>query len=72
MVYVAKARNEIDAGYHIYNKARRAWAQKPYNEEPKAEQDHTVENVPSEAPSLTHPAKKKKQKTEEGNVAEKV
>ena len=36
MVFTAKVRKEIDSGYHIYNKARRVWAQKPYDEKTKA------------------------------------
>lgn len=30
LVYAAKARQELRAGYHIYHKGRRVWAQKPY------------------------------------------
>lgn len=35
-VWLAKVRNEINAGYHIYQKARRVYAQKPFDE-PKKE-----------------------------------
>lgn len=30
LAYVSKTRQEIAAGYHIYHKGRRVWAQKPY------------------------------------------
>lgn len=30
-VYAAKLRRELEKGYHIYNKSRRVWAQKPYD-----------------------------------------
>ena len=36
-VWVAKLRNEIDQGYHIYNDNKRVWAQKPFDSKPKAE-----------------------------------
>lgn len=61
-VYLAKFRKEIDAGWHIYQKARRVWAQKPF-EETKAVQEPSVENVASASPSPKQPTKKK-QKTE--------
>lgn len=30
-VYLAKVRNEINSGYHVYVPMRRVWAQKPLN-----------------------------------------
>lgn len=33
--YLAKLSHDLDAGYHVYYKARRVWAQKPYDSEPK-------------------------------------
>ena len=35
-VWLANVRNEINAGYHIYQKARRVYAQKPFDD-PKKE-----------------------------------
>lgn len=59
-VFLAKVNQELDAGYHIYHKARRVWAQKPYDEEePKTVQEPTAENIGS--PSPTQPSKKKQE-----------
>ena len=46
-VYLAKARQEInDPKLHAYFLKRRVWAQKPFNEVPKAELKTEVENLP--------------------------
>lgn len=37
-VYVAQARNELKAGYHIYQDVKRVWAQKPLDAKEKAVQ----------------------------------
>lgn len=44
-VYCAKMKQELDSNYHIYQWNRRIWAQKPYDDEPMAEQQPVVENV---------------------------
>ncbi len=44
-VYLAKVRNELDAGYHCYQKAKRVWAQKPFDEQPNAEVKVGFENL---------------------------
>ncbi len=36
-VYLAKLRKEADSRWHIYYKANRVWAQKPYDSVPTAE-----------------------------------
>lgn len=33
LVYVAKMRQEVDRNWHIYQHAKRVWAQKPYDTE---------------------------------------
>lgn len=43
-VYAAKVRKELEMGYHIYNKSRRVWAQKPF-EAKKVGQEVEVENL---------------------------
>lgn len=42
-VWVAKLRNEIDQGYHVYNMNKRVWAQKPYDAASKAEGEQPME-----------------------------
>ena len=34
-VYVAKLKQELDQNWHIYQKARRVWPQKPHGKETK-------------------------------------
>ena len=43
-VYLAKIRKEVDSGWHIYQRARRVWAQKPFDE-PKKVQDAELESL---------------------------
>ena len=58
-VLVAKFRKELDAGWHIYQKAKRVWAQKPFDKEQKVTQPRTIEDVASASPSPTRPRDKK-------------
>ena len=45
-IFCAKARNELDEGCHSYNKAKRVWAQKPYDSELQTKHSEpVVENV---------------------------
>ena len=68
-VYLAGIRREIAAGWHIYQKARRVWAQKPYDKvSEEAKREHTVVDLASGTPSPGVAAKK--QRTEEGGVHE--
>ena len=41
-VYVKELKEELDKGYHIYQRGKRIWAQKPYDA-PKAKQEPTVD-----------------------------
>lgn len=46
-VYVAKLRTELDANWHVYQKVKRVWAQKPYDTATAKQKEPNVETVAS-------------------------
>ena len=47
-VWIAFLRRELDQNWHVYQRSKRVWAQKPYDK-PKEEKKVEVENVAEEA-----------------------
>lgn len=42
---MAKARNELKVGYHIYQDVKRVWAQKPLDDKKNTVRQPVIENV---------------------------
>lgn len=48
-IYLTKFRNELKENWHIYNNAKRVWAQKPYDTAPPKRSQPVVENLEENA-----------------------